>query len=536
MPNDLRSIFTNQDIDFVFHLEKAIDNNEFEIYYQPLIHTISGSLCGFEALVRWHHPSLGFLTPAQFLPPLEDTRQIHHLDTHVIEKVCQWYSEQRDLGNPVVPVSVNLSRVDFECTDMFRVIESMTARYKMPSNMLNIEITESAISDNAQKMHTTIERFRNAGYQVWMDDFGSGYSSLNTLKDFEFDQMKIDMCFLSDMNDRSKQIIRSMISMAKDIDMITLVEGVETTEQMEFLKSIGCDRMQGFYFSRPMPYDQLVIHLKEKGIAFETAEDRQYYHKINRISLLSSSPFSFIDKGIRHMDKGIPLAILEKMNDDYKLIYQDDEFRQMIGRIGASDAMDGIQKLVHFGIMTKDEVHGFLEKAIEEGENEIIFRTNGDLCSARAMLISTRKNCSALLLSINNITQRININHEQLIDQSLMNIYSMYLRVSIMRPLKNEIVTVFSKDHHNIPVDEAHDLSMMTKHYASTGVLEADCDDYLAFVDPETIEQRILESGRGFINTKISTQDEDGAYSKKMYLAVSSGNHEIVLLVRYANL
>ncbi|MBE6039427.1 MAG: EAL domain-containing protein [Clostridiales bacterium] len=538
MLNELRNVISNKDIDLVFHLEKAIDNNEFEIYYQPIIHTISGSLCGFEALVRWHHPSLGFLTPGQFLTPLEETRQLYHLDIYVIERVCQWYAEQVKDGKPVVPVSVNLSRIDFESTDIFRIIEALTAKYHMPHSMLNIEITESAISENAQHMHATIERFRNAGYQVWMDDFGSGYSSLNTLKEFEFDQIKIDMVFLSDMSERSKQIIRAMISMAKDISMITLVEGVETREQVEFLKSIGCDRMQGFYFSKPLPYNMLVPLLTEKGITFETDEDRQYYHRINRINLLSPSPFSFVDKDIRHMDKGIPLAMLEyrERDDEYVLIYQDDEFRQLMSTLGASDATDAIQKLIHFGILTREEIDDFFAQTISSGEHEINFKTNGDLCSARAMLVSSKQGHKAMLLSINNITQRMNINHEQLIDQSLMNIYKMYLRVSIMRPEKNELITVFSQDHHDISVDVVHKMDTLLEDYANTSVQESDRRKYMNFLDPATLEQRILESGRGFINIKIKTLDEDGGYSNKMYLAVSTGNHEVVLLVRYANL
>ena len=195
-------------IDFVFHLEKAIENGEFEVYYQPIIHTISGSLCGFEALVRWHHPKLGFLTPMQFLPSLEETKQIYHLDIHIIEKVCQWYTTLKAANKPVVPVSVNLSRSDFESEDMFRVVESMTQKYGVPRNMLNIEITESAFSERESLMASNVDRFRNAGFQVWMDDFGSGYSSLNTLKDYVFDELKFDMGFLSNMSLKSKRIIR----------------------------------------------------------------------------------------------------------------------------------------------------------------------------------------------------------------------------------------------------------------------------------------------------------------------------------------
>ena len=528
--NDIRRI------DFVFHLEKAIENNEFEVYFQPIIHTISGSLCGFEALVRWHHPTLGFLMPGQFLPSLEETQQIYHLDVHIVEKVCQWYATLKSAGEPIVPVSVNLSRIDFEAVDIFSAIQKLTAKYGMPHNMLNIEITESAFSRGRDLMQVNLARFHHAGYQVWMDDFGSGYSSLNTLKDYAFDQLKIDMLFLSDMNLRSRRIIRSIISMAKDISMVTLVEGVETEEQVAFLKDIGCDRMQGYYFSRPMPYDELLKLLKEKGISFETEEDRKYYHEINRINLLSPSPFTMVSGDREGHRRGIPLAILEKRGEEYQFIYQDEEFRQSLHMLGAADAMDAIQKLVHFGVLTRQEIDSFLVDTIRRGEKEINFTIFGDLCSAHAKLVSSNKGRYAMLLAINNITQTININHEQLVDQSLMNIYSMYLRVSILRPEKDEMVTLFSQDHHNLPTDEIHPMNEMIEHFASVGVHPSERSDYLDFLDASTLQQRIKHSKRGFINAKILTQDEDGGYSRKMYLAVPTGNHEILLLVRYANL
>jgi EAL domain-containing protein (putative c-di-GMP-specific phosphodiesterase class I) len=536
MTSDIKTIFSNNDLDFVFHLEKAIDNGEFEVYYQPIIHTISGSLCGFEALVRWHHPTLGFMMPGQFLTALEDTNQIYHLDIHIIECVCKWYKEQIDSGRPVVPVSVNLSRIDFESTDMFQIIEDIRSKYGMPRNMLNIEITESAMSANADLMRENVARFRNAGYQVWMDDFGSGYSSLNTLKDFEFDEIKIDMVFLSEMNEKSRQIIRSMISMAKDISMVTLVEGVETKEQYDFLRSIGCDRMQGYYFSRPLPYDEIVKVLEDKGIPFETEEDRLYYHKINRINPLSASPFSFVDGNIRRTDKGIPLAMIEKKDDQYRFIYQDDDFKQLIETLGASNTMECIQKLVHFGVLSREEIDKFLDDVINLGEQTITFNINGDFCSAHAMLVSTKHDCHAILLSINNITERTNISHKNLMDQNLMNIYSMYLRVSLLRPELNEMLTLFSNDHHGFPADTVCNMYDFIHNYADIGVHKDDRDRYLEFLDPDTIEHRIRSSKRGFINTKIRTVDEDGNYSNKMYIAIAAGNHEISLLVRYANL
>lgn len=218
------------------------------------------------------------------------------------------------------------------------------------------------------------------------------------------------------------------------------------------------------------------------------------------------------------------------------IIINNEEFRGVLRTIGATGAMDAIQKLVHFGVLTREEIDSFLNSIIDSGERELNFTINGDLCSAHAKLVSANHGKHALLLSINNITQRMNINHQQLMDQSLMNIYSMYLRVSILRPAKDELITVFSRDHHSVPIDEVHSLRTLTAQYAELGVYPGDRDMYLAFIDPEIIQQRIFDSKRGFINGKIRTRDQDGSYTRKMYLAVPTGNREIILLVRYANL
>ena len=522
--------------DLIFHLEKAIENDEFVVYYQPIIHTISGSLCGFEALVRWQHPRFGFLLPGQFVSLLEEAKQIWHLDVHLVRKICQLYQTETKAGRPFVPVSVNLSRHDFSAADMLAIINRLTAEYGMPRNMLNIEVTESAFAEDERLMSETLRSFRSAGYQVWMDDFGSGYSSLNTLKDYEFDELKIDMKFMSTLSYRSRRIIASIVSMAKYINMVTLVEGVETHDQIEFLKSIGCDRLQGYYFSKPLPYAEVVRLMSEKGVAFETESDRRYYHDINRINLLSPSPFNLRGPSKESHGGGIPLAIIEEKSGNYEFIYQNDEFTSKLEVIGAKHCEDAIQRLSHFGILDRESIMRFLQKTISDGEQKIQFSVNGDLCCARAKRVSGSEDRCALLLSITNITQSADISHEEMLDQRLKNIYSLYLRVSVLRPEKNEMVTVFSQDHLDIATDIPHDMHKLLRDYCRKEVAPDDRRTYTVFTDPETLEARIRDSHRGFINTKLHTLDADGSYSNKMYLAVAIGNHEFLLLVRYANL
>ena len=196
------------------HVDEAIANGYIKIYYQPVVRTITETFCGMEALARWIDPQYGFLNPGVFIGALEDSRQIHKLDSHVIELVCKEMRTELDNGRPVVPVSFNLSRLDFVGCDIFEVVERALAQYGIDHELIRVEITESIMASDTY-IQREIERFRLAGYEVWMDDFGSGYSSLNTLKDYKFDELKIDMAFLSNLNDVSRIIISSMVRMAK---------------------------------------------------------------------------------------------------------------------------------------------------------------------------------------------------------------------------------------------------------------------------------------------------------------------------------
>ena len=223
------------------HLREAMEKRWIEVYFQPVIRTISGTLASVEALSRWNDPTLGMISPGTFIPLLEESRQIKKLDLYVLEEICRLYCFQVDHGKTVIPASFNLSRIDFFQGSIFEEVEEIRERYQVPRNMLYVEVTESAFVHEGDVIRNEIDRFRAAGYEVWMDDFGSGYSSLNTLKDYSFDEIKIDMAFLSKFTDKSKDILKAIVRMAKGIGIHTLVEGVETEEQRDFICSIGCE-------------------------------------------------------------------------------------------------------------------------------------------------------------------------------------------------------------------------------------------------------------------------------------------------------
>jgi len=235
------------------HLDEAIEKGWVRAYFQPVVWSDTHDLCGAEALARWIDPVYGFLSPADFIPVLEDTRLIYKLDRCIIEYVCKYLKSEIDKNRPVVPISINFSRLDFELMDVLSVLDEYQQKYNIDKKYIHVEITESALSDSVDKLNTQIMDIKNAGYSIWLDDFGSGYSSLNVLKDFMFDVIKIDMKFLSNFekNDRTKDILDCIIQLGTRLGMKTLTEGVETKEEADFLQAIGCGRLQGYLFGKP---------------------------------------------------------------------------------------------------------------------------------------------------------------------------------------------------------------------------------------------------------------------------------------------
>ena len=241
------------------NIDNAVKNGWIVPFYQPVVWSDSGEMCGCEVLARWMDPVYGRLFPNDFIPVLEEYRLIHKLDRAIYEFAFRDLRAAMDAGKPVVPVSLNFSRLDFELMDAVTELDELAAKYRIPKELVHVEVTESALMDNYSKLNEAMERIKALGYSLWLDDFGSGYSSLNVLKDYQFDVVKIDMRFLSNLenSEKSRTLIDCIIQMANRINMLTLTEGVETKAQAEFLHSVGCDRLQGYLFGRPIPLDAL---------------------------------------------------------------------------------------------------------------------------------------------------------------------------------------------------------------------------------------------------------------------------------------
>lgn len=241
----------------------ALKKGEFEVWFQPQYDYETSALIGAEALVRWRHPERGLIQPADFIPLLERSRQVTFVDTYVIEKSCAYAKYWQERGIEL-PISVNISRIDILSGKICRTISDTVKKLGIEPRLIKLEITESAYTSDTEALKSVVTDFKAAGFTVEMDDFGSGYSSLNILKDLDIDTIKIDIKLTSQVgcgNKKSDDILRSVVKMAKDLNIGVIAEGVETKTQAEFLKAVGCTAMQGYYFARPMPpqeFEQLV--------------------------------------------------------------------------------------------------------------------------------------------------------------------------------------------------------------------------------------------------------------------------------------
>ena len=242
----------------VGEMHGALEEGQFQVYLQPQYNYVSGEMIGAEVLSRWIHPDKGVIQPDDFIPILERNGFITHLDEHVWEQACKLLRSWRDRGLPDLPISVNISRYDCYNPHLCDIITKLAETYDIPRDLLHLEITESAYMSDPAELTRIVSDLEGRGFEVEMDDFGSGYSSLNTLKDVHFSAIKLDKAFVSQGQavERGGIILSSIVRMAHRLKTPVVAEGVETVEQADYLKSIGCVRLQGYLFSKPVPVDE----------------------------------------------------------------------------------------------------------------------------------------------------------------------------------------------------------------------------------------------------------------------------------------
>ena len=239
----------------------ALKDGQFTIYLQPVYSLAKDTIVSAEALVRWFHPVNGMISPGKFIPVFERNGFIVRLDRFVWEEVCKFLRAQLDAGIDIMPVSVNVSRLNFYNLDLLEFLLALLEKYDLKPEMLKLEVTESAYTDNPQQLISITRMFREKGFSVLMDDFGSGFSSLNMLKNLPIDVLKVDMAFVRELeqSDRARTILRFVLGLAQDLGMGVVIEGVETQNQLNYISKLGKVDIQGYFFSRPLPIEDFKV-------------------------------------------------------------------------------------------------------------------------------------------------------------------------------------------------------------------------------------------------------------------------------------
>lgn len=500
----------------------ALDKGYIQVYYQPVIRSISRKLCSFEALARWIDPEHGSIRPDQFIPVLERMRAIHLLDSHVARRTCAVIRQTIEHNGTPVPISVNLSRLDFILCDIFEVVTQAVREYQIPRDFLYIEITESIMADQDSRMHDVIERFRKAGFQIWMDDFGSGYSSLNVLKDFSFNEIKLDMKFLSSFDLRSRRIMTSIVQMAKEIDIHTLAEGVETEEQFRYLRNIGCEKVQGFYFGRPLPYDEALAHIAEMGIEIEKPADRAYYDAIGKVDFLSAVPFMTRQEKdslttARQLNS-IPLAIAEAHEDSFSVLFYNAAFEdtaRSTGLVSNIFSQKMLRKPQPYSLLPS-RVINLMDSTRAGEEGRMFFISNEEYYEIQAKCIAQSKDAYCVLFRLSNLSKNSEAKKTDRLDEHIRQIYALFERITLLNTETDSIMPLYVATRENL-VSGVTGIRQLNEEYANNLIFPEDRTAYLAFEDLDTIEERLDKAGDTSTCVTLRTSVRHGQYAWKQY-------------------
>ena len=405
------------------HIDEALEKGWIRLYYQPVVRALSRTLAGYEALARWQDPVRGLISPAAFIPALEEIHAIHKLDLYMVDQICSLYGPRNNLGFPTVPISFNLSRLDFFDCDIHAEISRRVDRAGVPHGNLAIEITESVFVQDMSVIAPILDQFRQDGYSLWMDDFGSGYSSLNVLKDYAFDTIKLDMEFLRRFSDRAKVIVESVIRMAKDLNIQTLAEGVETEAQAEFLRNIGCSLLQGFLFSKPFEMTREKVVQKDLGLIHETPEVRKYFDRAAQVDLLTDTPLALVE-----------FRQNTAKEHNFRFLFANDGYRKSLASMGLTTVQKTENALNSTETGLWEKFSSCIIQNIRNGgrREATTFQEGDQFMWLQVEVIARHENCWLLKCCFQNITTSMDMLQEAKLKGLRDKIYHLYNTVTLL--------------------------------------------------------------------------------------------------------
>lgn len=412
--DSMRNILIEEQ-DLLNNVEASLANHEFEIYIQPKCNMKTGLIIGGEVLVRWHHPVRGLIPPKDFIPLFERNGFIKKLDAYVWEEAAAWLHLRAKEGLPIVPISVNVSRNDIFSMDVCAMIKGLKEKYQLDSSWFEIEVTESAYSSRTDEIIQVISQLMNEGFTVSMDDFGSGYSSLNILKDININVLKLDMRFLDNNDRKSKDIVGSVIHMAKWLDLKVIAEGVENREQVDFLLAIGCIYAQGFYYYRPMTLLAFEELLKNESLVDFHDLEKQKTLEEWQLSIKDMFHEDMMSETLLNNILG-QVVIYSYDGQDIKVMKANEQYYRMMN----NNDLDDFYKNGEIPILEQDRplMLNAVIKAKENGDegSEVIIRRQAYKgimwCKVRLFFLAEINNKDIFYASVSDVSDYMNVIEE----------------------------------------------------------------------------------------------------------------------------
>lgn len=496
-------------VDDSFILERfdeALEGGRIRAHFQPILRTLTERVCCAEALARWDDAQLGLLSPADFIPVLERHGLIYRLDLAILRDACAMYRRLQASPTPVHSFSVNFSRLDFDRPDFFRAVCDTLAAHGVPHEAIKLEVTESTLFADRQRFDEVFNTFQGAGFKIWIDDFGSGYSSLGLLTEYDFDLLKIDMSFLRSFTHKSRQLISSIVITAKALGILTLIEGVETEAQLGFLRAIGCESIQGFYYARPMAAGDFADWLSQSRV--EPAEEREYWNAVGNFDLLSPNP---LDAQGRQSD--IPLALIECTWGRGDYVFANKAYLSSVRALGF-DSIADLERFFNDKLSPRyNPMRSLLTDAVMKQTVQEMDYVSGDVFyKFRAKCIAKSKalNKAMVAATLSTFTEDAEAMQRSELRQYSQSIFASYEHVTLCFPEKDVSVRVFSRANFQT----AHQLMGLREGVRSFCEKEVHPDDrarYLRFFDVDTLARRLGEAG--FIQQGFRVTDLAGGYA-----------------------
>ena len=487
---------------------EALEKGCIQSHYQPIYRSVTGKMICAEALARWHDPVRGMLSPADFIPALEKSGRIFELDMEILRQTCAFYRALQHRQTPLHAFTVNLSRHDFRHEALFDTVTGILDAYDVPREAIKLEITESLMLEDIKAFQHTFRQFSDAGFSIWIDDFGSGYSSLNVLQNFSFDVMKFDMLFLRNFSARGRQLLASLINMAKSLGIHTLVEGVETQAQRDFLLAVGCEAQQGFFYARPLSKPDLIEMIDAKEEPSETREDKAYWNQVGRLNFLSATPLNdyantespaVAATEVRLEKTGVPLALMEYRQTRIRHVYASGSFLNCIRDLGFH-SLAALEE--DFNDHRSDQylmLHKMITEAIGLGTVQTVEYINNDVYyRLRAKCLARRSDRAMLALHLSTFDSE----HEVRTAQEMLSygnaLFSTYELVVLIYPQSNISTRIYTSE--SLPTyDREGSLMKSARKFCETEVDPVDQARYLRFIDFQTMARRIEANPKRFI-------------------------------------